>query len=68
MLIVSCDQHSWEDTKGENGVTTLGVKRFYEEHHDEDHGKNHAKKDKGCHCSGDDHGHDHKDGDHGHSH
>ena len=46
-LLVSCDQHSWEDTTDSEGTFYPGTKRFYTEHHGDDHGKDSHD----CHCS-----------------
>jgi|GEM_PF-1687943 len=50
---VSCDQHSWEDEKDDQGnIIYKGTKRFYTDHHGDSH-DTHGEGHEGGH--GDDH-------------
>ncbi len=55
LSLMSCDQHSWEDTTDSEGTFYPGTKRFYTDHHDDDH---YDKTDHGS-SKKDDHGKDH---------
>jgi len=70
LILVSCDQHSWEDEKdAEGNVIYPGTKRFYTEHHGDshggDHGDSHDSHD--SHDAHDSHGEEKHGGDHGKS-